>query len=395
MSNTSGIISEKDVRQIGDIKAVLSADKNNTSYLCTYRTINPWSTYKPINYPAITREDYPLSAFAHTGFKTNSSFQIVYDPPTGGSTSPYRDGDFRLYDKNGRRPSIPSNVNTKHIYSATETTAAVSFLYTFPNTYIIKKWSSESVMNNISNLRIGTSLASNSSTYQCRFVQVSSTTGDEALATSFDLSKTDENNTSIIISVPVSTNGMSAGSTKSTDIYIKYCNSSGTQYYIPDFTKITLTLTLMSDTGVNIGLSGNFSNEVFPPTSIYVDTNNSYGVASGVTVSSKQVTAKQTTLTISQIHIYGAVKSGCATYTKTSQFTSNNASWHIRYIAPTCDSTGTSTGILTGVLRGSASVTGTYAEYHVYYNTSLTLSNLTTGGTLQFILEPDDGYYIE
>jgi hypothetical protein len=24
--------------------------------------INPWSTYKPINYPAITREDYPLSA---------------------------------------------------------------------------------------------------------------------------------------------------------------------------------------------------------------------------------------------------------------------------------------------------------------------------------------------
>ena len=250
-------------------------------------------------------------------------------------------------------------------------------------------------MNNISNLRIGTSLASNSPTYQCRFVQVSSTTGDEPLATSFDLSKTDENNTSIIISVPVSTDGMSAGSTKSTDIYIKYCNSSGTQYYIPNFTKITLILTLMSDTGVNIGLSGNFSNGAFPPTSIYVDTSNSYGVASGVTVSSKQVTAKQTTLTISRIHIYGAVKSGCATYTKTSQFTSNNASWHIRYTATTCDSTGTSTGILTGVLRGSASVTGTYAEYHVYYNTSLTLSNLTTGGTLQFILEPDDGYYIE
>ena len=64
MSNTSGIISEKDVLQIGDSKAVLSADKNNTSYLCTYSTINPWSTYKPINYPAITREDYPLSAFA-------------------------------------------------------------------------------------------------------------------------------------------------------------------------------------------------------------------------------------------------------------------------------------------------------------------------------------------
>lgn len=78
MSNTSGIISEKDVLQIGDSKAVLSADKNNTSYLCTYSTINPWSTYKPINYPAITREDCPLSAFAHTGFKTNSSFQIVY-----------------------------------------------------------------------------------------------------------------------------------------------------------------------------------------------------------------------------------------------------------------------------------------------------------------------------
>lgn len=73
MSNTSGIISEKDVLQIGDSKAVLSADKNNTSYLCTYSTINPWSTYKPINYPAITREDYPLSAFAHTGFKRNRS----------------------------------------------------------------------------------------------------------------------------------------------------------------------------------------------------------------------------------------------------------------------------------------------------------------------------------
>ena len=41
MSNTSGIISEKDVLQIGDSKAVLSADKNNTSYLCTYSTINP------------------------------------------------------------------------------------------------------------------------------------------------------------------------------------------------------------------------------------------------------------------------------------------------------------------------------------------------------------------
>ena len=33
MSNTSGIISEKDVLQIGDSKAVLSADKNNTSVM--------------------------------------------------------------------------------------------------------------------------------------------------------------------------------------------------------------------------------------------------------------------------------------------------------------------------------------------------------------------------
>lgn len=79
----------------------------NASYdlgtLCKSTNINPYSMWKPVISTALT-SDYNTMKNANFGFKDgNSSTDLaarrwVYHMPTGGSSSPYRLGDFRNYN---------------------------------------------------------------------------------------------------------------------------------------------------------------------------------------------------------------------------------------------------------------------------------------------------------
>ena len=67
--------------------------------LCKSTKINKWSRYKPVDgaWPGITLGFEIASTNATKPAKSHFT-QWVYKPPTGGSNSPFRLGDFRGYD---------------------------------------------------------------------------------------------------------------------------------------------------------------------------------------------------------------------------------------------------------------------------------------------------------
>lgn len=67
--------------------------------LCKSTKVNMWSRYKPVDgaWPGITLGFEIASTNATKPAKSHFT-QWVYKPPTGGSTSPFRLGDFRGYD---------------------------------------------------------------------------------------------------------------------------------------------------------------------------------------------------------------------------------------------------------------------------------------------------------
>lgn len=67
--------------------------------LCKSAKVNKWSRYKPVDgaWPGITLGFEIASTNATKPAKSHFT-QWVYKPPTGGSTSPFRLGDFRGYD---------------------------------------------------------------------------------------------------------------------------------------------------------------------------------------------------------------------------------------------------------------------------------------------------------
>ena len=117
------------------IKATLQGGGGSVSndlltFFTTGAKINPWSQYKPISIPADfvdipsstwSAYDYgltpPTTNSSNTVLKTAiqnpSSVQWAFALPTGGSNSPYRLGDFRLYRSDATSPfyslSSPSN----------------------------------------------------------------------------------------------------------------------------------------------------------------------------------------------------------------------------------------------------------------------------------------------
>lgn len=84
----------------------LQTSSHDVGTLCTHSSINMWSKWKPINANVTTLTDTVLQQHDYGILAPSSSSTIqdalgkswTYDRPKGGSTSPYRLGDFRKYD---------------------------------------------------------------------------------------------------------------------------------------------------------------------------------------------------------------------------------------------------------------------------------------------------------
>jgi len=91
--------------KLSDVQKALGYFPNTVSGVCKYTGVNKWSRYKPFRSTAVDYADMSLLreglrtanyGLSWTGGVTEDSF--VYLPPQGGTSSPYRLGDFRGYD---------------------------------------------------------------------------------------------------------------------------------------------------------------------------------------------------------------------------------------------------------------------------------------------------------
>ena len=117
MSNNNGKISAP--VSIDDVKSVLGYGSNDLAALCTYEGINMWAKYKPTSYGAPFPSDWYKSGDGNFGitfpnitaiknlisaYTTDTKNGYSYKKPSGGSSSPYRLGDFRGYNKKAAPP---------------------------------------------------------------------------------------------------------------------------------------------------------------------------------------------------------------------------------------------------------------------------------------------------
>lgn len=97
---------------IDDVKSVLGESSNDIATLCKSANINMFSRYKPVSYPKLFDvTDAERKSIGHgisptTKTSTSLSGEFIkqaaqlnwnYTKPSGGSSSPYRLGDFNGY----------------------------------------------------------------------------------------------------------------------------------------------------------------------------------------------------------------------------------------------------------------------------------------------------------
>lgn len=106
---------------IDDVKSILGESSNDLATLCKSPKINMWAKYKPTVYPFPFLDDWykgrdgnyglditidnkvnSWSALVAEYSKTNNGYGNLYKRPTGGSSAPYRLGDFRGYNHNAK-----------------------------------------------------------------------------------------------------------------------------------------------------------------------------------------------------------------------------------------------------------------------------------------------------
>ena len=112
------------------VGTTIGSASRDVGTLCSSPLINKWSKYKPVVYPVISTtgiSDRWKGVLGNCGLIIQEYLNLdplvssidngavwVYDKPTGGSSSPYRIGDFRGYEHSANRPYndvvIPSTV---------------------------------------------------------------------------------------------------------------------------------------------------------------------------------------------------------------------------------------------------------------------------------------------
>lgn len=95
----------------------LGTSSRDAGTLCTHPSINKWSKWKPIKLAKVTgitltdlqNANWGLSIYQNNSLSTlktyvSSNDGVAYVRPTGGSSSPYRLGDFRNYEHSATTP---------------------------------------------------------------------------------------------------------------------------------------------------------------------------------------------------------------------------------------------------------------------------------------------------
>lgn len=136
---------------ISQVANTLQVSSGDLGYLCSnlHGRINKWSKYKPVVWNRITTDGTPYEWYkaqdGKCGFKaiqwcsvqqvldhylTNTPSCWEYQPPTGGMASPYRLGDFRMYDKDAPQ-FIESNVKKDDSYIVNRAWGDPTLTFTF------------------------------------------------------------------------------------------------------------------------------------------------------------------------------------------------------------------------------------------------------------------------
>ena len=159
MANSNGIISGS-VRQIADVKTVLSESVNTLSGLCKSTKINMWAKYKPVQFTGTRSttwwkgrlldcgiEPYKLSSRTSVADIVNhcdgtANGWSYYGRPNG-STYPYRLLDFQGYNHNATPPISSFRLGASTIAPGTTLSA-----------FIVVRYSSNSDMLSLSDIDV-------------------------------------------------------------------------------------------------------------------------------------------------------------------------------------------------------------------------------------------------
>lgn len=108
------------------VAAAIGEASNDVGTLCRSNKINMWSKWKPVSFNKITgltatdlqNVDYGLvPPTASTNYASIVSSKWTYIKPTGGSSSPYRLGDFRNYNHNAIPPcSLEGDISVNRTF---------------------------------------------------------------------------------------------------------------------------------------------------------------------------------------------------------------------------------------------------------------------------------------
>lgn len=130
---------------IDDVKSILGESSNDLATLCKSSKINMWAKYKPTVYPSPFPDDWYKGGDGNYGLninvdnrvsswsalvaeysKANNGYGNLYKRPTGGSSAPYRLGDFRGYNHNAK-PEIGDYLATTNYIEDQQISLSVTY----------------------------------------------------------------------------------------------------------------------------------------------------------------------------------------------------------------------------------------------------------------------------
>lgn len=118
---------------VAEVREVLGEDTYSVAELCTSDNINVWSKYRPVSSSTVPMTDtlranlrygWTFSAEGTTSPLTAAEGTWTANLPSGGSSSPYRLGDFRGYCSDAIAPVV--NWSTSTVTSTVTSTSTLS-----------------------------------------------------------------------------------------------------------------------------------------------------------------------------------------------------------------------------------------------------------------------------
>ena len=356
----------------------LDHDSLDLGTLCLSNKINPWSTYKPMNFGSASYANRVLAIPGISGFKISGQ-QLVYDKPTSGYG--YWLTDFEGYNPNARKPT--NMTQEEYVLEDLSNPGKgkpsnpITVLVDIPNTEVVSKWATEqSIQADTVSLTDANGIVLNSSI-----------SGEYARVA---LSTLDEGSHYARIPITLNLSSYNVNTTVSFTFYIWYGNSSSyNKFQIPDGKTVTLKVKILASTVLIT-----YSHEpldLFPPLSI--DTATSYSTGTFTSASSQY--------TLTTFGISGMTKPDLDYPINQYIRFQNKTDWTLQYtILNTSGNTIQSYKNVPSTISTYMSVdaTGTPGRYSIAWSGSITFGAVNgdvpiqSGYTIRFRITPGPSY---